>query len=236
MHRSQQDPLAADETAPQRVLVPVDDAQTSKTDKKIDPQVQRKEELKKYGITFDDNYDYLQHLKDVNKLAVEWAQVEPLNNGKNKDAPKINLPSSVFASSVEEPVGLLNRAVPSSGLRLDVDPDVVAAMDEDFDFDNPDNELEDNFLELANGGAIDGTFDEADEDEMDSDDSSGTLGFESDEERDEVGSLNGTQYSFRDEETKSRFTEYSMSSSVIRRNEQLSLLDGRFENVSVYII
>jgi len=34
---------------------------------------------------------------------------------------------------------------------------------------------------------------------------------------------------FDDEEVKSRFTEYSMSSSVIRRNEQLSLLDDRFE-------
>lgn len=34
---------------------------------------------------------------------------------------------------------------------------------------------------------------------------------------------------FDGEETKSRFTEYSMSSSVIRRNEQLELLDERFE-------
>jgi protein LTV1 len=33
---------------------------------------------------------------------------------------------------------------------LDLDPDVVAAMDEDFDFEDPDNELEDNFVELAN--------------------------------------------------------------------------------------
>ena len=32
------------------------------------------------------------------------------------------------------------------------------------------------------------------------------------------------------QETKSRFTEYSMSSSVIRRNQQLSMLDDRFEN------
>lgn len=36
-----------------------------------------------------------------------------------------------------------------------------------------------------------------------------------------------------DEETKSRFTEYSLTSSVMRRNEQLSLLDDRFEKVSV---
>lgn len=56
----------------------------------------------------------------------------------------------------------------------------------------------------------------------------------SDEEQDEVCSLNGSQYTFKEEETKSRFTEYSMSSSVIRRNEQLTLLDDKFERVSIY--
>ena len=58
---------------------------------------------------------------------------------------------------------------------------------------------------------------------------------EFDEEQDEVRSLGGlSQYTFREEETKSRFTEYSMSSSVIRRNEQLTLLDDKFEKVSIY--
>lgn len=39
---------------------------------------------------------------------------------------------------------------------MDLDPDVVAAMDEDFDFENPDNELEDDFMQLANAsGASD---------------------------------------------------------------------------------
>lgn len=52
-----------------------------------------------------------------------------------------------------------------------------------------------------------------------------------DEEADEVHSLNGSQYTFKEEETKSRFTEYSMSSSVMRRNEQLTLLDDKFEQV-----
>lgn len=33
---------------------------------------------------------------------------------------------------------------------MNLDPDIVAAMDEDFDFEDPDNELEDNFIELAN--------------------------------------------------------------------------------------
>ena len=54
----------------------------------------------------------------------------------------------------------------------------------------------------------------------------------SDEEDDDVASLSGPQYTFADEETKSHFTNYSMSSSVIRRNEQLTLLDDRFEQVS----
>lgn len=39
------------------------------------------------------------------------------------------------------------------------------------------------------------------------------------------------EFLFMQEETKSRFTEYSMTSSVIRRNEQLTLLDDRFEKV-----
>jgi protein LTV1 len=35
-----------------------------------------------------------------------------------------------------------------------LDPDIVAALDDDFDFDDPDNELDDNFVEMANlGGA-----------------------------------------------------------------------------------
>lgn len=41
----------------------------------------------------------------------------------------------------------------------------------------------------------------------------------------------GKEFLFMQEETKSRFTEYSMTSSVMRRNEQLTLLDDRFEKV-----
>lgn len=118
----------------------------------------RKKEQQKYGIYFDDDYDYLQHLKDVNSLTAEWERVDCTNSSKSNDqtnAPKINLPSSVFASNVEEKVGLLNKAAPVSGLQLDLDPDIVAAMDDDFDYDDPENELEDNFMELANKGNSD---------------------------------------------------------------------------------
>lgn len=46
---------------------------------------------------------------------------------------------------------------------------------------------------------------------------------------DDVGSLNN-------EDTKSRFTDYSMSSSIIRRNENLKLLDDKFEQVMFFCI
>lgn len=45
---------------------------------------------------------------------------------------------------------------------------------------------------------------------------------------DEVGSLNM-------DDTKSRFTDYSMSSSIIRRNENLKLLDDQFEQVLLHL-
>ena len=45
----------------------------------------------------------------------------------------------------------------------------------------------------------------------------------------DVGSLG--EMSFASEETKTRFTNYSMTSSVIRRNDGLTLLDDRFEKV-----
>ncbi|XP_017878728.1 protein LTV1 homolog [Ceratina calcarata] len=226
VHRSQRDPLVADETAPQRVLVPVESQPTKSEKKNVDDE-KRRTEQQKYGIYFDDDYDYLQHLKDVSTLTTEWERVDsvPSKLKEQKDAPKINLPSSVFASNVEEKVGLLNKAAPVSGLRLDLDPDVVAAMDDDFNFDDPENELEDNFIELANADCS-----EIEEEERSDVSSEGQMEF-SDEEQDEVHSLNGPQFTFKDEETKSRFTEYSMSSSVIRRNEQLKLLDDKFERM-----
>lgn len=66
-----------------------------------------------------------------------------------------------------------------------------------------------------------------DTDEEDEFDSEGEL---SDEEEDEEGGRR--DFLFMDEETKSRFTEYSLTSSVMRRNEQLTLLDDRFEKVT----
>ncbi|KFQ30125.1 Protein LTV1, partial [Merops nubicus] len=240
VHRSQRDPLAADDTAPQRVLLP-----TQKGHEEL-----RREEQRKYGVFFDDDYDYLQHLKEasgpselVPSVHGRQSRIVVTSEGHIQDeiqrvpAPSIKLPSSVFATEFEEDVGLLNKAAPVSGPRLDFDPDIVAALDDDFDFDNPENLLEDDFVlqanELRNGGSDAGDEDEWEDVEEDSDEKDscsddkdyGSEGPLSDDE------VNGRtkEFLFMQEETRSRFTEYSMTSSVMRRNEQLTLLDDRFE-------
>ncbi|XP_075947922.1 protein LTV1 homolog [Anarhichas minor] len=236
VHRSQRDPLAADEKAPQHVLLPAIKGDTEK----------RREEQRDFGVFFDDDYNYLQHLKEAvpttelvaaapapgDRRPVHLQDEENSEEGDNAvPATTINLPSSVFASEFEEEVGLLNKAAPISGPRLDLDPDIVAALDEDFDFDDPDNLLDDDFIVKANtaSGAVDtkGDDDDDDDDEWEDTDEEGDFdsegGFSGD------GEGRAPEFLFMDEETKSRFTEYSMTSSVMRRNEQLTLLDDRFE-------
>ncbi|CAJ1052839.1 protein LTV1 homolog [Xyrichtys novacula] len=243
VHRSQRDPLAADEKAPQHVLLPAAKVDTEK----------RRAEQREYGVFFDDDYDYLQHLKEAS-AATEWVaaptsqirvrddeeeeeEEEKEDTDKAVPASSIKLPSSVFASEFEEEVGLLNKAAPISGPRLDMDPDIVAALDEDFDFDDPDNILEDDFIFKANSAsrAVDvgsgEEEDDDDDDEWEDTDDEGDFdsegGFSGDADVENGG--RDRDFLFMDEETKSRFTEYSMTSSVMRRNEQLTLLDDRFE-------
>uniref|UniRef100_A0A182R1E6 Protein LTV1 homolog n=1 Tax=Anopheles farauti TaxID=69004 RepID=A0A182R1E6_9DIPT len=247
VNRSQHDPLYVDEKAPQHVLVPVRlppkyanlvaNHNRPVQEGPIDT-AKRKKEQAKFGIFFDDDYDYLQHLREPGRNEVTWEPVPSKSKSSTKETAKpdgtqddvhIQLPSSVFASEFEEKEGIMKKAAEvTRGPRPDWDPDVVAALDEDFDFDNPDNALEDNFMELAMqpGGDNDGEFfDEEDEDGLEFDSDEMDDEDYSDEERDGLGPLDD----FGKEETKSRFTEYSMSSSVIRRNEQLTLLDDRFE-------
>lgn len=97
VHRSQRDPLAADEKAPQHVLLPANKVLLALPHRNMDvfinnchlclrftlretfrghflsgvccvPQVEvekRHEEQRSFGVFFDDDYDYLQHLKEA---------------------------------------------------------------------------------------------------------------------------------------------------------------------------
>jgi len=218
IHRSQQDPLAADADANQMVLQPI----LGKEERE-----KVKEEEREHGVFYDDEYNYLLHLKDRNVVEHDWSEADRfiVESGERKKEKSVALPSTVFGTKgMEEEVGLLNKAAPT-GLDLNLDPDIVAALDEDFDFEDPENALDDEFvinaMEVVEGG------DDDDEDWEDgSDVGSDCFGGRSeDEEDDEVPSLQ----SWAGEETGTKFTNYSMSSSCIRRNNQLSLLDDKFD-------
>ncbi|XP_016987247.1 protein LTV1 homolog [Drosophila rhopaloa] len=234
VHRSQHDPLVTDENAPQRVLLEAAARQQKPKDEPAADPAKKQEELKKFGIHFDDDYDYMQHLKKRENDVV-WEFMENPNQARKQrpdtekpgPAPKLVLPSSVFASEFEESEGMLNKAAPQT-LRLDWDPDVVAALDSDCE----NEDLEDDFVmqAMAEGESDDEEWDGEEEEGSDMDFDSDDLNEEEDEDElmDRLAPLM-RERRFDDEEVKSRFTEYSMSSSVIRRNEQLSLLDDRFE-------
>lgn len=162
-------------------------------------RAKRKKEEQKYGIFFDDEYDYLQHLRDrEDPSAVYWEYIPPANlknkdendenitsaatalvNVKKEGGEKLILPSSVFASEFEEEEGLLRKAAPHSGPRPDLNPDIVAALDDDFNFDDPELQLEDNFMEMAMGVANGGDDGDDDENEYSDVDSN----FDGDDER-----------------------------------------------------
>lgn len=114
VNRSQQDPLIADEKAPQHVLVPVSSSKpgpsTSKSQEETVPPEKRRKEQQKFGIFFDDDYDYLQHLREPGRDQVFWEEV-PHKHADEKSKAKLQLPSSVFASEFEENEGMLNKAV-----------------------------------------------------------------------------------------------------------------------------
>ena len=188
-----------------------------------------KEEEREHGVFYDDEYNYLQHMKDRNVVEHDWSEADRfVMSAEERQLNRLQLPASVFGTEgQEEEVGLLNKAAPR-GLDLSLDPDIVATMDEDFNFEDPENEFDDDFIMQMNGGAAgqDDDDNEGDDDEEWEDDSDDCAGGRSDlEEDDEVPSL----VSWSGEETKTRFTNYSMSSSVIRRNAQLETLDDKFE-------
>lgn len=227
IHRSQKDPLAADPDAPQRVLQPLMTKEEAK---------KRKEEEHKFGVFFDDNYDYLQHMKDRQDVQYDWGEVDRFlvqkDQADDDKSSNVRLPEVVFASKLqEEDVGLLNKAAPHSGPLIDWDPDIVETLDDDFKHevvytlkDEEKEEEDGDELELdaiLAEAKLEGEENDESDDEYES--------YDSDEALDDVPSLDGGFSNFSDEETKSKFTSYSMSSSVIRRNDQLSLLDDKFE-------
>jgi protein LTV1 len=273
VHRSQKDPLYLDENLGEHVLVPADPETNrnlvesingltlSNKNKKSESEKEalkrkRLEEQQKFGVYYEDDYNYLQHLREVDgEDKAEMDKYEAIKIGPvliktNEDreetssaastsggtsSRKLQLPSSVFASNFEEDVGYFNQAAPDHDPKINWDPDIVKFLDEDenLNFDDADNEMEDDFFIKANSDQIssknnknsvkedDENGEEDDEDE-DTETEEGDSENESDDSGKRYDSFSESQ-SVKDFETKSKFTSYSMSSSVIKRNDGLRL-------------
>lgn len=158
--------------------------------------------------------------------------------GKIKERFK-DLDPDVFVSETETRKGMLERAHQSEGLVLD--PDILKAMSTEFDYNDPNNVIDDDFFEQA-GGLIaddDEEFEEFDLDNLDEelekaesssyqpqddivmsqDHGDGGDDDEDDDDDDEF------------EDTKTVFTNYSLTSSVLRRNQGLQQIDEHFERL-----
>ncbi|CAF3925852.1 unnamed protein product [Adineta steineri] len=259
VHRSQHDPLIADDTAGEHVLVPLG----------VD---QRKAEQLKFGIEYDDDYDYLQHLRDpcappekysvhVDEKEVEEEddddeyededEEEVEDEGEHSNLmSRFNLPSTVFESRTTNEIGMLNLAAPDSDPKIHWDPDVIAALDDDeFDYDADENAIEDDFMLKANGvEPLDDDECAEFEDEIMHENLPATIPplfipktnkpiplalrrFLDQGDDDEDMESNFSHGDGDNQTSKTKYTNYSMTSSVIRRNQGLQNIDDHFDKV-----
>lgn len=109
IHRSQKDPLAADDDAPQRLLqviresVPDQNENKNAHENSKGKQVKKqKEEEREFGVFYDDEYNYLQHLKN-REIDRDWSELDEFlqdvpkatkSPGKLSDAGNSSSPTS----------------------------------------------------------------------------------------------------------------------------------------------
>jgi len=104
----------------------------------------------------------------------------------------------------------------------------VRLLDEDAEIDADNDDLEDDFFMKANQEPSESRHHK---DNQEDDDDEDNFSNQADDDDDDYDDDESETKSMRDMEKKSRFSEYSMSSSVIRRNEGLKMLDEQFEQL-----
>lgn len=161
-----------------------------------------------------------------------------------------DLDPQVFVSETETKKGMLERAYKPDGSLFD--KDILKALSNEFDFGDPNNLLDDDFVDQA-GGLIEDDedeFEDLDLAQLDNIDEDDTEVFDFNEYRskgkpkeildakDEDDDDDKMDDCFEEEEddddfeeTKSVFTNYSLTSSVLPRNDGLKQIDEHFERL-----
>ncbi|KAL5493602.1 hypothetical protein EMCRGX_G014806 [Ephydatia muelleri] len=138
--RSQHDPLYGDSEESQNLL------HSNEPGGALDRDAQVKEQIK-YGIFFDDDYDYLQHLKKPEMVVMEPV-IAP---GQGDDQGTVKAPDLSIRSFGRD-VDLEEKMFPTRAPQLDWDPDIVDALKTAEATSDLQEELEDDFILMANEG------------------------------------------------------------------------------------
>ncbi|KAM3720426.1 Carboxypeptidase [Dirofilaria immitis] len=111
------------------------------------------EEYEKCGIYFDDDYDYMQHLKEVNETSSKTKDVvEQMIIRIPQEKTKL-LTNVVEANGYEINAELLKTGTLPG--EIHIDPYVIAELaDDDIEFENSTSDLDDDFVLQANGGEL----------------------------------------------------------------------------------
>lgn len=133
----------------------------------------------------------------------------------------------VFPSKDETKIGMLERAHKSNGLTFD--PDLLEAMSKEFNYEDPNNVLDDDFMDQAGGLIEDEGELRLEELEVDEDLNQELFGDEDDVEGERI---EDDESDDDDHDRRSEiFTNYSMTSSVMRRSQGLQQIDEHFERL-----
>ena len=100
--------MAADDEAPQRLLQVIRESVPDSNEHKKDSKRRlkdTKEEERKFGVFYDDEYDYLQHLKDREAPEYDWSEMDQFLLDAPKDKPtsseKTNNREKINQSSIK---------------------------------------------------------------------------------------------------------------------------------------
>ena len=227
--RSQHDPLYGDSEESQNLL------QSNQPGGALDRDTQVKEQIK-YGIFFDDDYDYLQHLKKPEMVVMEPVIAPGQGDDDQGTVEEPELPTRSFGRDIE----LEEKMFPARAPQLDWDPDIVDALKTAEATSDPQEELEDDFILLANEGqsAVPVYVTEIDDEVTPWWQTRGDFhtaqcpeGSGSSNESDEDDDNETEEEMEEDDDRPAGLTECSLSSSVVPRSEVLTLLDNRFEKL-----
>ncbi|KAI3379998.1 hypothetical protein SNEBB_001106 [Seison nebaliae] len=239
VYRSYKDPLINDSEAGNTVLQPMKQIKIMEDQEKL-------KKNHKYGIYFDDDYNYFQHMKDIDNVETEEddddnkdeESIEKLDDSTKTDGDMTS--HLLFSSEQLEEETIFDRENELASLRLEWDPEIANLLDRDT-FDPKEegfDEIEDNFIELANQS--DSSDDEEDE-EYDINLNEHTGNEQSYTSIDDIAqflqkkkSKTAEEKLFKGKEKKLEndcFTNYSMSSASVPRTEIMRIMDDRFEEL-----